>query len=353
MPELLQVADRILVMRQGRITGELPGRTTQEEIMRYAALERGGPFGMMQRLLPFLSLIVLFVALAIASPHFLTNTNLSSVVRQTAVINIMALGMTMIIITGGIDLSVGAILAMGGLLGTMAHGKRRIRFRRALLIGMLTGLLWGLCNGLLITRLRIAPFIVTLGTLGIFRGTDADHLERPAGAPDPAAASRSWAKATAGRAVRALDPGGVRGGDARHPGAHAAGPLRVRDRQQSGRRRSTPGVPVTFHTTAVYAIGGMLTGLAGMIEASRLMTGQPTAGKGYELQAIAAVVIGGGSLHGGEGSVVGTLIGAFIMGLLSNGSDLLGVSPYLQQAIIGAVIILAVTVDELRKRRLA
>ena len=113
------------------------------------------------------------------------------------------------------------------------------------------------------------------------------------------------------------------------------------------------GIPVPFHTTAVYAIGGMLTGLAGMVEASRLMTGQPTAGQGYELQAIAAVVIGGGSLRGGEGSVVGTLIGAFIMGLLSNGSDLLGISPYLQQAIIGAVIILAVWVDELRKRKLS
>ena len=112
------------------------------------------------------------------------------------------------------------------------------------------------------------------------------------------------------------------------------------------------GIPVAFYTTAVYAIGGMLTGLAGMIEASRLMTGQPTAGQGYELQAIAAVVIGGGSLRGGEGTVIGTLVGAFIMGLLSNGSDLLGVSPYLQQAIIGGVIILAVTVDELRKRRM-
>jgi ribose transport system permease protein len=112
------------------------------------------------------------------------------------------------------------------------------------------------------------------------------------------------------------------------------------------------GIPVAFHTTAVYAIGGMLTGLAGMIEASRLMTGQPTAGQGYELQAIAAVVIGGGSLRGGEGSVVGTLVGAFIMGLLSNGSDLLGISPYLQQAIIGAVIILAVSFDELRKRKI-
>jgi ribose transport system permease protein len=112
------------------------------------------------------------------------------------------------------------------------------------------------------------------------------------------------------------------------------------------------GISVAFHTTAVYAISGLLCGLAGMIEASRLMTGQPTAGQGYELQVIAAVVIGGGSLRGGEGSVVGTLIGAFIMGLLANGSDLLGISPYLQQAIIGAVIILAVSVDELRKRRL-
>jgi len=104
---------------------------------------------------------------------------------------------------------------------------------------------------------------------------------------------------------------------------------------------------------AVYAIGGALTGLAGMIEASRLMTGQPTAGLGYELQAIAAVVIGGGSLNGGEGSVVGTLIGAFIMGLLSNGADLLNISNYWQQVIIGSVIILAVTLDEFRKRRAA
>jgi len=110
------------------------------------------------------------------------------------------------------------------------------------------------------------------------------------------------------------------------------------------------GIPVKFHTTMIYAICGLLTGLAGMIEASRLMTGQPTAGQGYELQAIAAVVIGGGSLRGGEGSVTGTLIGGFIMGLLANGCDLLGINPYVQQVIIGAVIILAVSVDELRKR---
>jgi ribose transport system permease protein len=113
------------------------------------------------------------------------------------------------------------------------------------------------------------------------------------------------------------------------------------------------GVPINFHLTAVYAIAGMLAGLAGMVEASRLMTGQPTAGQSYELQAIAAVVIGGGSLKGGEGSVIGTLIGAFIIGLLSNGSDLLGINPYWQQVTIGAIIIAAVGFDEFRKRKFA
>ncbi len=132
---------------------------------------------------------------------------------------------------------------------------------------------------------------------------------------------------------------------------HEAGTLRICDRKQS-QRRVLRRCANQFHLTAVYAIAGMLTGLAGMIEASRLMTGQPTAGQGYELQAIAAVVIGGGSLQGGEGSVAGTLIGAFIIGLLSNGSDLLGINPYWQQVIIGGVIIAAVGFDELRKRKL-
>jgi len=302
-----------------------------------------------ERLLPFLSLIVLFVALAVASPHFLTQTNLSSVVRQTAVINIMSLGMTVIIIAGGIDLSVGAILAMSGVLGTMAmeHG---LSVPAGIVIGVLTGLLWGAANGMLTTRLRIAPFIVTLGTLGIIRGltliiTNGLPVHRVP------------------QAFSFLGEGNLLG----VPFVLwvlvvcALWTHVVLEHTRLGRYAfaigSNPdaavyaGVPVGFDTTAIYALGGMLTGLAGMIEASRLMTGQPSAGNGYELQAIAAVVIGGGSLHGGEGSVVGTLIGAFIMGLLSNGSDLLGISPYLQQAIIGAVIILAVTVDELRKRK--
>ena len=306
---------------------------------------------MIQRLLPFLTLIVLFVGLALASPHFLTETNLASVVRQTAVINIMALGMTMVIIAGGIDLSVGAILAMGGLLGTMAM-ERGAPIWVGVAAGVLAGLGCGFTNGFLTTRLRINPFIVTLGTLGIIRGT---ALIISNGLPVhriPQQFSFLGEGALFGVpfVLWLLVVCGV--------GAHV-----VLEHTRLGRYAFAigsnesaalyAGIPVAFHTTAVYAICGMLTGLAGMIEASRLMTGQPTAGQGYELQAIAAVVIGGGSLRGGEGSVIGTLIGAFIMGLLANGSDLLGISPYLQQAIIGAVIILAVTVDELRKRKLS
>ena len=183
--------------------------------------------------------------------------------RQTAVINIMALGMTMIIISGGIDLSVGAILALGGLLGTMAHGDAAChrrgradrRARRALLCGLL--------NGLMITRLRIAPFIVTLGTLGIFRGL---ALIISNGLPVheiPPALLVSGRRQSAGRAVRAVDAGGLRGADARHARTHAPGPLRVRHRQQSGSAPFTPAFRSKFHTTAVYAIGGMLTGLGG------------------------------------------------------------------------------------------
>ena len=303
----------------------------------------------LQKIMPFVSLIVLFIGLSIASPNFLTPTNLSSVVRQTAVINIMALGMTIIIISGGIDLSVGAILAMGGLLGTMAMAKGMPSLA-GVGVGIATGLVCGLLNGVLIARLNIAPFIVTLGTLGIFRGVT---LIISNGLPVHEIPQSFaflgegnllyvpfvlWLLLLCAVAMHFILDHTKLGRYAFAIGSNPAAAIYA-------------GIPVGAYTIAVYAIGGMLTGLAGMIEASRLMTGQPTAGQGYELQAIAAVVIGGGSLTGGEGSVMGTLIGAFVMGLLSNGSDLLGISNYVQQVVIGAVIILAVTVDEVRKRR--
>ncbi len=306
---------------------------------------------MLQKLLPFFSLVALFVILSIASPHFLTAVNLSSVVRQTAVINIMALGMTLVIVSGGIDLSVGAILAFSGVVGTMSLAAGQPLWV-GVLVGVLCGLAWGALNGLFTVWLRMPPFIVTLGTLGIARGVTL--------------------MITGGLPVVGLPKELAFLGDGTVFGVPfvllillvcAVVTHLTLDSTKLGRYTYAigsnqeaavyAGIPVGRYTVGVYAISGMLTGLASMIESSRLMTGQPTAGQGYELQVIAAVVIGGGSLTGGEGSVIGTLIGAFIMGLLANGSDLLGINPYLQQAIIGGIIILAVALDAARKRRFA
>jgi ribose transport system permease protein len=305
----------------------------------------------LQKLLPFVTLILLAIALTIATPHFLTALNLASVARQTAVINLLALGMTLVIITGGIDLSVGSTLAMAGLFGSAAF-KSNHSIVESVAIGMAVGLLCGLLNGLLITQLRISPFIVTLGTLEAYRGL---ALVKSKGLPVhdiPDSFSflgdgnllgipfSLWVLAACAVMMHFLLENTKLGRYAFAIGSNQSAAFYA-------------GVPIKFHLTSVYAIAGALAGLAGMVEASRLMTGQPTAGQGYELQAIAAVVIGGGSLQGGEGSVVGTLIGAFIIGLLSNGSDLLGINPYWQQVTIGAVIIAAVGLDELRKRKFA
>ncbi len=304
-----------------------------------------------QRLLPFLTLVLLCVALTIATPHFLTAINLASVARQTAVINIMALGMTLVIVSGGIDLSVGSVLAVAGLFGTMAI-KAGVPIPLAILVGTLAGTVCGLLNGLMVTRLRIDPFIVTLGTLGAYRGF-ALVISKGLPVHDiPASFSflgdgsllgipfSLWVLAICALAMHFLLENTKLGRYAFAIGSNKSAAF-------------YSGVPIKNVLTAVYAIAGLLAGLAGMVEASRLMTGQPTAGLGYELEAIAAVVIGGGSLQGGSGSVIGTLIGAFIMGLLSNGSDLLGINPYWQQVTIGAVIIVAVGFDELRKRKFA
>src|SRR5271165_5610068 len=304
---------------------------------------------MIQRLLPFFTLVALFLILSIASPSFLTATNLASVARQTAVINIMALGMTVVIVSGGIDLSVGSILALAGLLGAMSMQTHAVAV--GLVAAILAGTACGLANGLMITTLRVSPFIVTLGTMGIYRGL-ALIISKGLpvqGIPDSFSYLAEgnlfgvpfvlWILAISAVATHVILQHTRLGRYAFSIGSNSEAAFYA-------------GVPVRFHTTAVYALAGLLTGLAGMIEASRLMTGQPTSGQGYELTAIAAVVIGGGSLRGGEGGVMGTLIGAFIMGLLANGSDLLGTNPYWQQVIIGAVIILAVSFDELRKRKM-
>jgi len=305
-----------------------------------------------ERLLPFASVVALFMALSIFSPYFLTVQNLSSVARQTAVINIMALGMTLIMISGGIDLSVGSVMAFAGICGTMLL-QSGVPLLPSLLGAIMAGAAWGLLNSALITLLKVSPFIATLGTMGAARGLTLVITNGMPVVSLPDSFGRLGDGNVLGvvpvplaiLVMLALVTGFILKYTRLGRYAYAIG--------SNVEAARYAGVPVRRYLLAVYIFGGALTGLAGMIESSRLMTGQPTAGQGYELSVIAAVVIGGGSLSGGEGTVAGTIAGAFLMGLISNGSNLLGVSPFWQQVLIGSVIVMAVAIDELRKRRRA
>jgi ribose transport system permease protein len=222
----------------------------------------------------------------------------------------------------------------------------------ALLGAMLVGLLCGALNGAATAFLRIPAFIATLGALGIYRGL---ALLITGGVP-VANLSRDFGVLANGNILSVIPVpllfvvaaallvhfilGYTKLG--RYSYAIGSNPEAAR----------CSGIPIGRYTVLIYALGGALTGVAGMIEAARLVTGQPTAGDGYELRVIAAVVIGGGSLNGGRGTVTGTIVGSLIMGLLSNGCNLLGISPFLQQVIIGFVIVMAVTFDEFQRRRM-
>jgi ribose transport system permease protein len=305
---------------------------------------------LLNRFLPFASLICLFILLSIASPYFLTVGNLSSVVRQTTVITIMAIGMTIVMASGGIDLSVGSMVGLTGVCGTMliSAGSPTVV---AVAGAALAGAACGAFNGTATTVLRIPPFIATLGTLGIYRGMT---LLITGGLPITNL-SRDFGVLATGNVLgwvpvpllflvaTALVVHFVLKYTKLGRYSYAIG--------SNAEAARCSGIRIGPCIVAIYALGGALTGLAGMIEAARLVTGQPTAGEGYELRVIAAVVIGGGSLSGGQGTVLGTILGAFIMGLLSNGCNLLGISPFVQQVIIGSVIILAVTLDEFQRRR--
>lgn len=305
----------------------------------------------LKKFLPYASLVALFLILSFASPYFLTLNNLSSVIRQTTVITIMAIGMTVVMAAGGIDLSVGSLVGLTGVCGAMLIA-RELPMAAAVAGAVLAGLAGGLINGTATTLLRIPPFITTLGTLGIYRGLT---LVITGGIP-VANLRRDFGVLATGNLI------GVVPVPLLFVVVIAALAHLVLNYTRLGRyayaigsnaeAARCSGIPIGRYTVVIYGLGGALAGLAGMIEAARLVTGQPTAGEGYELRVIAAVVIGGGSLNGGQGTVFGTIVGSFIMGLLSNGCNLLGVSPFVQQIIIGSVIVLAVTFDEFQRRRM-
>ncbi len=298
------------------------------------------------------ALIVVFVFLSIASPVFLSTDNLFNIGAQTAVVAVIAIGMTLVIITAGIDLSVGSVAALSGVVGVMMMADLGLPVPVAVLGGTLVGALAGLVNGLLVSVAGLAPFIATLGMLTVARGlvyivTNAQAIF---GAPD---------------SFRLLGQGVI--GPIPIPilvivVVAVAGYI-VLSRTRLGRyayamgsnleAARLSGIPVRRYLTSVYVISGALAGFGGMIAASRVNSGQPNFGIGLELDVIAAAVIGGASLFGGQGTVLGTLIGAFLIALIRNGAVLLDVSVFYQSVIIGIVIWLAVLWDQYRRRRLA
>ena len=296
-----------------------------------------------------IGLVLLCAVLWILTPHFLTVSNLLNIVQQTSINAIVAAGMTFVIISGGIDLSVGSIVALSGVvLGTVLQ-MNQPPLVTPLLAALAVGMGCGLLNGVLVSFGRLPPFIVTLGMMSIARGAALVFTEgRPVSGfedgfrwiatgsigfvPAPviimlivyALAHFVLTRTTFGRYVYAI------GGN------------------EEATRLS--GVAVRFHKTAVYGVAGLMSAVAAVVLTARLNSAQPIAGMMYELDAIAATVIGGTSLLGGEGSLGGTLIGALIMGVLRNGLNLLGVSSFLQQIVIGVVIVVAVLVDTTLKR---
>lgn len=296
-----------------------------------------------------IALIILCVLLSFLSPNFLTVENIISIALQTAVIAIIAIGMTYVIITSGIDLSVGSVIALAGVVAgqLLING---LNIVLAMLVGVLIGALFGLLNGLLITKGNLQPFIATLGTMMIARGlslvlTDGLPVSglpkdfttlgngKLLGIPIPVIfliviaviTHLVLSKTVFGRYVYALGS------------------------NEEAARLS--GVNTNINKILVYVLSGVLAALAGMLLAARLVSAQPSAGTGYEMDAIASVVIGGASMAGGIGSITGTVIGAFTIGVLRNGLNLLNVSPFWQQIAIGVVILLAVYFDHKKNKK--
>ena len=290
------------------------------------------------------ALAVIFVALSIAHPNFLTAANLINLLRQISINGILAVGVTYVLLTGGVDLSLGSLVALTGVVAAcFAHpGEYPVVVPGVMAI--LAGACCGLLNGFVVTRGRVAPFIVTLGMMTAARGL---ALVISGGRP-VSNLSRSFTSMGSGAFLGIPAPTlifalvaflshvflkNIRFG--RY--IYAVGG------NENAARAS--GVPVERIKLFAYTVCAALAGLAGAVLASRITTGQPNAGIGYELDAIAAVVIGGTSLNGGAGGVGGTIIGALLMGVINNGLDLLNVSSYYQQIVKGIIIVGSVWFD--------
>jgi len=326
--------------------------------------------GSLARFAPLIFLIVLMAVFAIAEPTFLTSLNLFNVLRQVSIYGLLAIGMTFVILTAGIDLSIGSLVAFAGLVAAaVAKGGISNRFNvgegqdvlgygwgLAALAAIVVGLAGGFLQGVSITRLKVPPFVVTLGGMSAFRGA---ALLFAAGGP-----------------ISGFDPNFIWWGQGKItiPGLEWAVPIPViiflafavlahivlrytRYGRQVYAVGGNPeaarlsGLNVRRVITSVYVIMGFFVGLGSFVLAARLNSAEAVAGTGYELTVIASVVIGGTSLFGGVGTIFGTVIGTILIGVLLNGLVLMRVSSYIQQIIIGVIIVLAVAFDTFAKSR--
>ena len=296
------------------------------------------------------ALIILIVFVSVLNPAFLQVNNLLNLMRQLIINGFIALGMTFVILTGGIDLSVGSTLAFTSAIfaGLLQNG---MNTGLAILITLALGLALGLINGLLITKGKLAPFIVTLATMTIFRGLTLVYMDgRPISGPKD------------NFAFQFLGKGQVFGipfqvilflivyivlSALLNKTSHGRKIFAVGGNEKAS---FISGIKIDKVKVLVYVISALMAVVSGLVLTSRLNSAQPTAGSAYEMDAIAAVVLGGTSMTGGSGSLTGTLIGILILGVLNNGLNLLGVSSFYQQIVKGVVILIAVLIDRKRNK---
>ncbi len=300
--------------------------------------------------MPVIVLLALCAFAAVAAPRFLSSSNLTNVLLQASVLTVVTLGMTYVIIGGGFDLSVGAIVAFSGCIAVEVM--MRAGFVAGVLAGAASGALVGLLNGLVIAKLKVSPFITTLGMMVLVRGL---VLLMTQGAPvvsdteEPAFVTLGTGR-WLGVPVLVWVAGGLSLvlGWVLHRTAYGTRVFAV-----GGNREAAflSGVPVSAITISTFTLCGMTAGIAGVMLAARLQSGQPTAGEFYDLTSIAAVLLGGAALHGGEGRLYKSIVGVLIMTVLTNSLNLIGVDSYWQRIAIGLVIIVAAAADQFRQSR--
>lgn len=310
--------------------------------------------GALQQLLAFASLIILVFFFSIASQDFFEFSNIVSILLSTAVIGVLSLGATFVIITGGIDLSVGTGMTLCSVMTGVFITFWGMSTPLGIFGGILTGAFMGLLIGVAIAKMKIPPFIATLAMMMIAEGLS---LVISGTKPIYFTDSPAFFEISLGTIIPGVDipnavivffVAAILGSFILRKTIIGRYTYALGSNEEATR---LSGVNTDFWKIVVYTLAGTFTGIAGVLMASRLSSAQPALGMGYELEAIAAVVIGGTSLSGGKGSIVGTVIGALIMSVLKNGLQIMSVPQEWQTVVVGLVIILAVYVDILRRRK--